>query len=517
MQNRDFVIIGGRQVRHATACRDYVCGICESPLVTKQSLNHEERRLEVRTVCSKDESHSWFISKSSLQLRLHNEAIQADGLERMGKMPLKDRNDEFGQPRRVRVPRLGHIRQGVMVKNDKGKEYPTSTDYFIIDPSDDKERILPEVWAAIAGFYPNQDVEKPTTIPIVFLASLEEIMAPESYKKRAGKSGMVVCAGDGEFIRWKLTNDFKVEISDGERKDGKGQVACPGGRKEGRHPWCEGCAAELELQFAIRGYESTGVWVLRTKSMIFRDQFWLQVGIVRALVEKGIIPSFVGAPFILRRQVETVTAPLKDGKLGAVEMPITSIMVDPAWFREIMSRNRQQLLPAATEPKALSEPKPWYERPEVGPHPWDAETVRQYVINACFEYGQEFDDGDAPVPGKLLEKVLAFLINIYLKSMDRPDASQAATAATTYLFGGPVSSIGQSAALYRWIVGNGKEAHPDFEQEALTVLDAALSVSAEEVTEEQPAEEPPTEESPAGPPPAEPDARWSKMGARRIA
>ena len=351
-QDRDFVYIRNRPIRHQVACREWVCGVCESRLKTIwNGGDHHDDRLVAgfKTVCAKNPSHpaDGFIHQNTLERRVHEEMVQAGNLrlaERRTGMGLKDRDTAYGTPRRMRLSRIGRVRQGIMATSRSGKKYPKAVDYFILDPTveDDAERdeILAEVRAAIEEYAPEQDLEEPTVLPVIFLASDDAIIAPESYKVRKGRQGTVWCAGDGEYIQWKLSDDFRVEIAGGAEVDSGVMVPCPGGRQEGRHEWCQDCKAEIEINFAIVGYERTGMWMLRTSSMTFRDQFWTQIGIVREMARKGIIPGLVGVPFLLRRQKEAVLSPVgANGALATVEMPLTTIEIHPAWFQEMMRAN----------------------------------------------------------------------------------------------------------------------------------------------------------------------------------
>lgn len=356
--DRDYVYIRGRAVAHRVAARDWMCGQCESKLVTVWDGGWQ-------TVCSAQRHHSanGFIHRSTLDRRIHVDMLQAGNLQvaerRLG-MGLKDRDTAYGVPKRMRLGRIGRVRQGIMVTNSNGRKYPKAVDYFILDPTvdgaEERAQILADVHSAILENAPGQDPDKLTVLPIVFLANNDDIIAPESYKLRKGKAGTIWCAGDGETIQWKLTDDFRVEVSQGARVDTGELVPCPGACEEGRHPWCEECKAEIEINFAIMGYERTGMWMIRTSSMTFRDQFWTQIRLVRAMAERGIVPGLVGMPFLLRRKTERVLSPVgNNGSLASVEMPLTTIEIHPEWFQTVMRRGQNAMLqgPAAERVPAL--------------------------------------------------------------------------------------------------------------------------------------------------------------------
>ena len=355
---RDLTVIRGRKVRNTTLVRDWRCGTCESKL--REIYDSE---VGWRVVCAKNRGHdrNTFITAASLEYRIHDEMVQAETLNRLEReagMPLKDR-DRGGLPKRVRLTRIGRIRQGTMRENQQGKKYPVALPYFIIDPTtdsdDERAEVLAAVLKAIEEHAPAQDLNEPTVLPIRFMAQEEEIISPEAYKKRRGHHGTAWCVGDGENIQWKLDNDFRVEVSGGETKDGK-QIECPGGERDEskRHEWCDECKPEVELNFSIWGYERTGTWMLRTTSMSFRDQFRTAMGMVYPMIDAGLISGIASVPFLLRRKEEDVLSPREGGKLASTTMPITSIEIEPNWFQEQMRKAQNRAL-AAPEQTVLLE------------------------------------------------------------------------------------------------------------------------------------------------------------------
>jgi len=74
-QSRDFITIGPIQVRHSTACRDWVCGTCGSRLVTRYYAD----RLWWRTECAANSAHDdqKFIHKSTQEYIEHRELMDA--------------------------------------------------------------------------------------------------------------------------------------------------------------------------------------------------------------------------------------------------------------------------------------------------------------------------------------------------------------------------------------------------------------------------------------------------------
>jgi hypothetical protein len=403
---------------------------------------------------------------------------------------------------------------------------PVDLPYFIIDPATDsqeeKAQILQDVRQALAENAPPQDLDQPTVLPIRFLADVDEIIGSESYKKRKGRQGMVWCAGDGEFIQWKMDNDFRVEIAGGEPVKGGAPVFCPGGNEQNRHPWCDGCAPELELNFCISGYERTGVWMLRTKSMNFRDQLRTQLQMVRGLATIGIISGLAGTPFLLRRKVEQVTVPGKDDKLLAVQKPITSIEIEPNWFQDVARNSRRMYIQAPeiiaqieapygddddyvegeeesgvivkVEPGVVVkvEPElPWYIRALEGfpTRPWDAVTAMKYLERCVHIYTTD-DPNDANETAsdstvKVVEGMWSKLLA--KQGMATADANAAIGKLFPFLMG-DVRTNATMGALWYWgrrpkDEKGGSVIVPEWEQEALALLDYAMNFSQQPLAE----------------------------------
>ena len=76
MQTRNYVYINGHQVLHATVCRDYVCGVCGSRIVSRWFAD----KPHWRSVCSLDPTHGTesFVTRSSLARREAQSALNQD-------------------------------------------------------------------------------------------------------------------------------------------------------------------------------------------------------------------------------------------------------------------------------------------------------------------------------------------------------------------------------------------------------------------------------------------------------
>ena len=76
MNDRDFISVRGRAIRHTTAARDWVCGVCGSRLVTRFMIDGWA------TMCANDDEHDpdKFVHKQSwahMEHRRLTEAAQA--------------------------------------------------------------------------------------------------------------------------------------------------------------------------------------------------------------------------------------------------------------------------------------------------------------------------------------------------------------------------------------------------------------------------------------------------------
>ena len=150
----------------------------------------------------------------------------------------------------LELPEIGRLHIGMKAKNQYGKEYPTSVDYFI--PSGK----YAEMFTKALG-------DKPNTIAIIFPDDDPENVCNERYEYRNEK-GELVARGDGStFEIWdgKKYAPYSVErIPDIMEQVAKRNPKKP--RNENDNGW----DITLTLRFivpAVRGV--VGVWQLSTK------------------------------------------------------------------------------------------------------------------------------------------------------------------------------------------------------------------------------------------------------------
>ena len=106
-----------------------------------------------------------------------------------------------------RMPRLGKIRLGVMVKPGGNKKpYPKEVDYFVFDPqtpNPQENEKLKQEFEKLYGKEPKQ-------IKIMFPVPDDETFFPQFYK-RYGSSTSLQCKGDGETATC-ATEEFTKDL-----------------------------------------------------------------------------------------------------------------------------------------------------------------------------------------------------------------------------------------------------------------------------------------------------------------
>jgi hypothetical protein len=165
-----------------------------------------------------------------------------------------------------RIPRLGHIRLGIKKTSQKGVEYPSEVDYFILDPNTGDAKWNAELKEQFKSLYG----EKPKAIKIMFPPAAPEIFFAQFFK-RYGKSTLLQCKGDGEIAI--TTEEFAKGLEKiGEDERGFWQVKCLGPEcpyQLGNNEFCPKapqCARMAALQVILPDIKGLGIWQIATGS-----------------------------------------------------------------------------------------------------------------------------------------------------------------------------------------------------------------------------------------------------------
>ena len=489
----DVVVVRGESIPSQFLERNWKCGLCGSNLIARA---YFDPVFEMRTVCSGDDSHpaDSFIPRSVGKDRKKEYQFwfKMKGAQRMGFV--KDRHNENGQLMDAsRVRRSGRISLGEKRERGGARALPFFT-FKAYDDGPAGEAILQQVYAAIEKYAPGQeDPERPTVLPIYFPASDVTTFASSEYKL-PGKEGRARCVGDGEVINFKLGNFNLMEINDdkvlidnlvidGEKMERGISVRCPGRSENNRWEHCEKCRLALNIDLQIAGLPY--IFQLTTGDKVFYDQFFTVIATSYDYIRQGLVHFLPEVPFLLRREEGTRARPDKkaDGvHLVWQEMPTLSIEVHPLWKMQV---GASRALPSGEVEQQLQieagPPPTWYELAKIGlpGRPWGPEDVGTFVTKAMREYSVENEDAHDDAPPPTLHATKKIMVDIFTKLFDGDD--RAISLVAWYLFGGKeVRTYAQCAAIYRWakddFEGEGRKGtvpNPHFEQELLTVLDAA--------------------------------------------
>lgn len=230
---------------------------------------------------------------------------------------------------KLELPEIGRLHIGMKVKNQYGKEYPTSVDYFI--PT-----------GKYADMFTRSLGEKPNTISIIFPDDNPESVCNERYEYRNDK-GELVARGDGTtFEIWdgKKYAPYSIE----RIPDLMQQVTAKNPKKTLNEDY-DGWDVVLTMRFivpAVRGV--VGIWQFSTKG--------------RASSVKNIRNSFDGVQAMRGTVRNTVfdlsVAFAKSNKPGQnSRYPVVSMVANDNRIAEI----KAALAPTQNVSMLLPEPK----------------------------------------------------------------------------------------------------------------------------------------------------------------
>lgn len=190
-------------------------------------------------------------------------------------MPIKGLTDN------LRMPRLGKIRLGEKLTNNRGREYPSALDHFG----------LPDELIPLLG-------EKPTELEIMFPVEDEDIFASTWFRAYTYTNGLV-CKGDGEYA--DRTVDVKKAKPKGQSEAIEDNPMAthdtPGNDQERRRVLCRGqqcpdyiagrCKQNMMLQFLLPKVPGVGIWQIDTSSFNSIKNIWGGVALVRGYLGRA--------------------------------------------------------------------------------------------------------------------------------------------------------------------------------------------------------------------------------------
>jgi len=476
MQDRNHVWIRNVPILHSVARKQWLCGICESPLITIFDNGW-------KTVCAGDHSHSQnsFITAGMQERQeFKRQTYVATYARRKSMGFVKDRHSENGKilaPAKVR--KAGRISLGRKLEHGGAEALP----YFTIvsyDEGQAAEAILTEVQHAIERFTPEQDAERPILLPVYLPAASLELVASSQYKL-AGKEGVARCTGDGEHIQFKLgaknlmeIHHGKVQVSsltiDGTTFNRGEKVPCPGRSYEGRWKQCEKCRLQFTVDLQIA--DLPWWWSLTTGDQTFYDQFFTVIELMDGHITDGNASCISDIPLLLRKEKSTKARPQKAKggvELKYQEFDLITIAIHPVWLMQA-NKGRAKELGASQEIPQLEsgkehieedavegeyttvKPVPnaeWYEVAEEGlpRRPWSAAQVHKYVTDTINQYSRTYDDFDEEASRQRVEAVQDTIQTVLVSD----DDGAAIDTILWYLVGWEgVLSNAQAAALWYW-------------------------------------------------------------------
>jgi len=263
----------------------------------------------------------------------------------LGKYLKKEKEDEDMAIKNLtdirRLPRLGKIRLGIKKKTDKGVEYPTEVDYFILDPETPSElenKKLVDVFHRLYG-------EQPKQINIMLPISDVNMVFPQFYK-RYGKSTLLQCKGDGvEAVCSSQEFTEGLEVI-GKTDMGLPKVKCAGPecpyQKEGNKQ----CSRVGTLQVLLPELPGSGVWQVTTGSFNSIVNINSCMDYVRAVAGR-----FHMIPLVLERREQLIQNNGKARKHYVLHINLAISLVDLQKFANIDATKIMLELPEPEEAK----------------------------------------------------------------------------------------------------------------------------------------------------------------------
>jgi len=499
----DYVVIRGDTIPRSSAELHWKCGVCGGRLITKP---YFEKVLEMRTVCSNDDSHPAnsflpkYVGTKNEKLETYQFWYKKEGGSRMSFV--KDRHTENGKLLDVnKVRRTGRISLGEQKRSGGAQALP----YFgfkVYDEGLAGEAVLQQVAAAIEKYTPGQDPQAPKVLTVYLPAHALELFASSVYKL-AGKEGHPRCVGDGETIQFKLGPHNLLEVGDGEVRtnlnvDGAvfkagDTIPCPGRSRTDRWNHCEKCRLQLTLDLHIAGLPY--IWSLTTGDQPFYDQFFTVLELCADYIRLGAAQFLPEIPLLLRREEGVRARPTeREGQvfLSWQDMPTLSIEVHPVW-KALADTNRLAVLGGAPEPPQIQAPDPrsWYDRAKdsMPERPWNTGQVLEFVTKGMDVFRREnMDTADEMAIETTVKIARGALSKVFGKSMEPADSERLVDTVLWYLFGSVTLTNAQCAVIWRWArddAGNGVVPAHGFEQECWDVSSEANAAAQDDDYDEE--------------------------------
>ncbi|MDD4986299.1 MAG: hypothetical protein PHQ43_11030 [Dehalococcoidales bacterium] len=269
-----------------------------------------------------------------------------------------------GLSERRRLPRIGKIHLGIMVKNEKGVEHPKAVDYFVFPRNHPQYQELVKLYG-----------EQPKELPIMFPLEEEDKFVSQYYRAYSRTRGLV-CKGDGEKC-YRMIDKHTGDMAGKDTKEIEmRELPCDG--RECVDYQAKRCSELMNLQFFLPQASGLGIWQIDTGSIHSIMNINSGLDMLR-LVYKRV--SFV--PVLLFLEKKEVTNP-DDGRKKNVW--VLNIKSPDNMIRAAMNARVEplRLVAGITEDlqpdEVLDTPVPDEEVPEVTVGNYDAKVVPGVMV-----------------------------------------------------------------------------------------------------------------------------------------
>lgn len=219
----------------------------------------------------------------------------------------------IGLSEKLRLPRKGKIRLGEKKLSKKGKEYPSTLDYFAV----------PEEVTEVYG-------EKPRKLDIMFPMEDRDDFFPQWYK-RYGHSKGLICKGDGKTAT-ELPQGTGL-VKDGKPVDEKGdpvdlndlqmkEIDCEG--KECSYYQERECKQVGNLQIILPKVKGLGIYQIDTSSYNSIVNINSGIKLIRGMLERVGINRISWIPLCLEVKMQEAH-PVVKGKRILTIIPVMSV------------------------------------------------------------------------------------------------------------------------------------------------------------------------------------------------